>query len=179
MLQDETFLQTIREDPREEANWLVYADWLEERGDSRATLYRRRRLTNSIGVEFVLGPRGTFWMGGGGGEFGDRQVEISREFYLGVYPVTQGQWQAIMGSNPSWFSRTGGGKDKVAMISDADLEQFPVELVEGQLVPKKVALTISTLTCLPTTSPPPRRISTVASPQARLARESIWNAPRK
>ena len=32
-LQDEPFLQAILEHPEEAANWLVYADWLEERGD--------------------------------------------------------------------------------------------------------------------------------------------------
>jgi uncharacterized protein (TIGR02996 family) len=130
-LQDETFIQAILEDPREEANWLVYADWLEERGDPRSELYRRRRLTNSLGMEFVLVPRGSFWMGGGGGKPGDRQVEIAQEFYLGIYPVTQRHWQEVMGNNPSWFSRTGDhrGRDRVANISDADLEQFPVEYV--------------------------------------------------
>jgi formylglycine-generating enzyme required for sulfatase activity len=68
-------------------------------------------------------------MGGGGGRPGDRQVSIPHEFYLGVYPVTQQQWQAVMGSNPSWFSRYGRGADQVGTISDADLLQFPVESV--------------------------------------------------
>jgi uncharacterized protein (TIGR02996 family) len=135
-LNDETFIQAILENPQEEANWLVYADWLEERGDPRAELYHRWRLTNSIGMEFVLVPRGSFWMGGGGGKPGDRQVEMPHEFYLGVYPVTQGQWQAVTGTNPSWFSRTGGGKHKVKgwfkSISDADLKQFPVENVSWE-----------------------------------------------
>lgn len=34
-----------------------------------------------------------------------------------------------MGSNPSHFSRNGGGKDRVLGIPDADLKQFPVEVV--------------------------------------------------
>jgi formylglycine-generating enzyme required for sulfatase activity len=68
-------------------------------------------------------------MGGEGGKPGDRQVQIAQEFYLGAFPVTQGQWQAIMGSNPSYFSRTGNGKDRVKKISDADLKEFPVEQV--------------------------------------------------
>jgi len=131
-LNDDTFIAAILADPQEEANWLVYADWLEERGDPRAALYRQRRLTNSIGMEFVLVPRGSFWMGGRGGEPGEKQVEIAHEFYLGVYPVTQGQWQAVMGSNPSWFSRTGGGKHKVKKIAAADLKQFPVENVSWE-----------------------------------------------
>lgn len=34
-----------------------------------------------------------------------------------------------MGENPSSFSRTGGGKDAVKDVSDADLKRFPVEHV--------------------------------------------------
>jgi uncharacterized protein (TIGR02996 family) len=131
-LNDETFIQSILENPPEEANWLAYADWLEERGDLRSELYRQRRLTNGIGMEFVLVPRGSFWMGGGGGKPGEKQVEMPHEFYLGVYPVTQGQWQTVMGGNPSFFARTNGGKDAVAKISDADLPQFPVDSVSWE-----------------------------------------------
>jgi formylglycine-generating enzyme required for sulfatase activity len=81
-------------------------------------------------MEFVLVPKGTFWMGGGGGKPGDRQEKIAHAFYLGVYPVTQGQWQTVMGTNPSWFSRISRRrKQLVKMISDADLSQFPVESV--------------------------------------------------
>ena len=61
--------------------------------------------TNSLGMKFALVPAGTFWMGGQGGQAGERQVEIPRNFYLAVYPVTQEQWQAVMGNNPSHFSR--------------------------------------------------------------------------
>jgi uncharacterized protein (TIGR02996 family) len=131
-LDDDTFLAALLEQPQEEANWLIYADWLEERGDARAALYRQRRWTNGLGMEFQLVPRGSFWMGGGGGKPGDNQVEIPHEFYLGVYPVTQGQWEAVMGSNPSWFSRTGRGKDQVKKIANADLQQFPVEYVSWE-----------------------------------------------
>ena len=43
--------------------------------------------------------------------------------------MTQGQWQEVMGKNPSYFSRDGKGKDKVKDIKDEDLKQFPVETV--------------------------------------------------
>jgi uncharacterized protein (TIGR02996 family) len=126
MLCDEPFLRAIRADPADEAPWLIYADWLEERGDGRAALYRHRRRTNALGVQLVLVPRGTFWMGDRGRQ---RRVEIPHDFYLGAFPVTQEQWQTVMGNNPSWFSRGGEGADKVQGISDADLKQFPVECV--------------------------------------------------
>lgn len=101
---------------------LIYADWLEDRGrDEEAALLRSER--------WRLVPAGTFWMGGGGGKAGERQVEIPSAFYLGAYPVTQAEWQAVMGNNPSWFSRGGDGKDAVKDIPDADLKQFPVEQV--------------------------------------------------
>src|SRR5262249_54907768 len=85
--------------------------------------------TNSLGMQFVLVPKGTFWMGGGGGKPGEKQVTIPRDFYLGSCEVTQGQWQAVMGHNPSYFSRTGEGKDKVKDVSDEELKDFPVEQV--------------------------------------------------
>jgi uncharacterized protein (TIGR02996 family) len=129
VLQDETFIQAILENPQEEANWLVYADWLEERGDPRAALYRQRCLTNSLGMEFVLVPRGSFWLFQGGRH---ARMEMAHEFYLGVHPVTQQQWQDIMGSNPSGFSRTGQGRERVEKVADADLEQFPVEMVSWE-----------------------------------------------
>ena len=85
--------------------------------------------TNSLGMEFVLVPKGKSWLGGGGGKPGDKEVEIADDFYLGKYEVTQEEWEKVMGSNPSHFSRTGGGKDAVKDISDADLKRFPVEQV--------------------------------------------------
>lgn len=83
--------------------------------------------TNTIGMHFVKVPKGTFWMGGGGGKPGAKQATIEKDFYLGVFEVTQAQWQAVMGQNPSYFSRNGVGKDKVKEVGDADLTQFPVE----------------------------------------------------
>ena len=63
MLSDETFLRAILADPADDAPWLIYADWLEERGDPRAAPYRNPRRANALGMRLVLVPRGTFWMG--------------------------------------------------------------------------------------------------------------------
>src|SRR5439155_14393764 len=47
--------------------------------------------------------------------------EIPNDFYLGVFPVTQGEWHAVMGNQPSGFARPGAGA--------ADPTRFPVESV--------------------------------------------------
>jgi formylglycine-generating enzyme required for sulfatase activity len=53
-------------------------------------------------------------------------VRITRPFYLGVYEVTQAQYQAVMGYNPSLRSAGGRGKKRVAGRST---EKHPVEHV--------------------------------------------------
>jgi formylglycine-generating enzyme required for sulfatase activity len=84
---------------------------------------------NSLAIEFVLVPKGKSWLGGAGGKPGDKEIEFHEDFYLGKYQVTQEEWGKVMGKNPSHFSRSGGGKDAVKDISDADLKRFPVEMV--------------------------------------------------
>ena len=80
-------------------------------------------------MKFVPLPKGTFYMGWNGDE-GLRQEDGDQGGLRDRRPhVTQGQWQAVMGNNPSCFSRDGDGKDKVKDISDEDLKQFPVEKV--------------------------------------------------
>src|SRR5262245_52237205 len=66
--------------------------------------------TNSIGMEFVRIPAGRFMMGSPDSDTEARSnerpahpVTISQPFYLGKYPVTQAQWEAVMGDNPSRF----------------------------------------------------------------------------
>jgi formylglycine-generating enzyme required for sulfatase activity len=81
-----------------------------------------------LGMKFVPLPKGTFYMGGGGGKSG-RKTKIKEDFEIAVHTVTQGQWQAVMGKNPSKFSREGAFKDRVKEINEEDLKQFPVENV--------------------------------------------------
>jgi formylglycine-generating enzyme required for sulfatase activity len=85
-----------------------------------------KQITNGIGMKLVPVPKGTFWMGDRGSQ---EQVPVEHDFYIGVYLVTQEQWQAVMERNPSYFSRSGDGADKVKDVSDDDLKQFPVEQV--------------------------------------------------
>ena len=70
------------------------------------------RITESaLGIEMLLIPNGTFWMGCsasldygcGDDESPNHWVTLTKPFYLGRYEVTQAQWQARTGSNPSHF----------------------------------------------------------------------------
>jgi formylglycine-generating enzyme required for sulfatase activity len=93
-------------------------------------------VVNSIGMRLALIPPGRFRMGSPSGEAGRgkeegplHEVEITQAFYLGVFAVTQAQWQAVMGNNPSHFCATGGGKEKVKRLDTTD---FPVEQVSWE-----------------------------------------------
>ncbi|HEV8002853.1 MAG TPA: bifunctional serine/threonine-protein kinase/formylglycine-generating enzyme family protein [Planctomycetaceae bacterium] len=81
---------------------------------------------NSIGMEFVLVPKGRSWLGGGSGTPGDKEVVMAKDFYLGKYEVTQEEWSKVTGLTPSWDSRVGASKEKVKDIPDAELKRFPV-----------------------------------------------------
>src|SRR5262245_40934870 len=78
-------------------------------------------LTNSIGMRLVLLPPGAFVMGSPTKEQDEaiargavassvrvegpqHEVEIVQPFHAGVYPVTQEQYERVMGVNPSEFS---------------------------------------------------------------------------
>ena len=50
------------------------------------------------------------------------QVRISKGFFLGKYEVTQAEWQAVMGNNPSRFS--GCGRCPVEKVSWDDVQEF-------------------------------------------------------
>lgn len=85
--------------------------------------------TNPLGMKFVRVPKGSGWLGGRGGAPGDKSCLIEHDFYLGTYSVTQGEWELLMGNNPSQFSRLGSKSEAVRDISDQDLKRFPVESV--------------------------------------------------
>src|SRR5262249_16620932 len=80
------------------------------------------KFKNSLGMEFVLVPKGKSWLGGGGGKPGTQEVEIKQDFYLGVYEVTQEEWEKVMGNNPSNFNAVGG-------VAEEAQKRFPVEMV--------------------------------------------------
>lgn len=162
----DALLAGIVAEPREEARWLVLADWLDEYDDPRrAELLRlhrkliatccapdahperaawqarmvelliagvepcvpRHTLTLPGGVPLMGAfiPPGTFLMGSDVSE--DEQpvheATISDGFFMGVYPVTQLQWEAVTGANRSYFKRPNR---PVEMVSWDDAQKFCV-----------------------------------------------------
>ncbi|MDI9569224.1 MAG: formylglycine-generating enzyme family protein [Pseudomonadota bacterium] len=92
---------------------------------------------NAIGMTFLWIPPGDFMMGASGQEAGRRvdeprhQVSITRPFYIQVREVTQGQWERIMGSNPSHF-RFCGSECPVEQVSWHDVQEFIRRLNEKE-----------------------------------------------
>jgi formylglycine-generating enzyme required for sulfatase activity len=86
---------------------------------------------DSVLMTFVPLPKGTFYLGWDGNKKGVK-TEIKEVFEIAVHAVTQGQWEAVMGENPSYFSRFGRGRGSVMDVADEELKLFPVEQVSWQ-----------------------------------------------
>ncbi len=99
--------------------------WLERlRGTAPAP-----RLENSIGLQMALIPAGEFRMGmAGRGGYDDEKpphrVRLSRAFYLGLYPVTQSQWRAVMQGSPQIHFAFSGNNRPVESVSWYDAVAF-------------------------------------------------------
>jgi len=82
----------------------------------------------AIEKEMILIPAGKFMMGSPASEKGrsadetQHEVTLTKPFYLGKYEVTQGQWEAVMGNNPS--IKTKGAKLPVTDVSWEDCQEF-------------------------------------------------------
>jgi formylglycine-generating enzyme required for sulfatase activity len=86
---------------------------------------------DSVLMTFVRLPKGAFYMGWDGERKGVK-TEIKEDFEIAVHDVTQGQWEAVMGSNPSWFTRSRDGAFYVKDVSDEELKLFPVDSVSWE-----------------------------------------------
>jgi formylglycine-generating enzyme required for sulfatase activity len=81
-------------------------------------------VVNSVGMLLVPIPAGTFTMGDANGDDDEtpHQVTLTKGFDLGVYEVTQEQYEKVMGKNPSKFK--GKQKNPVEMVSWNDAVEF-------------------------------------------------------
>jgi uncharacterized protein (TIGR02996 family) len=95
------------------------------------------KLTVSQGIELTLIPPGSFQMGSKPREWSNirhespqHPVTISRPFYIGTYLITQGQYRAVMRSNPSTFIPNPDSHYDVPVDSTDD---FPVDSVSYEM----------------------------------------------
>ena len=84
-------------------------------------------LDKDVKLEMVLVPAGKFMMGSPASEKGhednetQHEVTLTKPFYMGKYEVTQEQWEAVTGNNPS---NTKGAKLPVTDVSWEDCQEF-------------------------------------------------------
>ncbi len=101
-----------------------------------ATGYGWRVRDNASQIEMLLVPPGTFSMGCSasnqysceGDESPVHVVTLTNAFYLGRYEVTQAQWTAVMGSNPSYFQGSS------SQVPAAQVPLRPVERVSWNMI---------------------------------------------
>ena len=87
-----------------------------------------KNFTNSLGMKFVWIPPGNFVMGSPKEEKERKanetqhKVTLTKGFYMGMYTVTQEQYETLMGKNPSHFK--GEKNLPVEMVSWDDCQEF-------------------------------------------------------
>jgi formylglycine-generating enzyme required for sulfatase activity len=120
--------------------WATVLEWIPNpavvtdanlRAAITATNLPWRVLDNGTNIEMLLVPGGTFMMGCSPGdeecfenESPVHQVTLTNAFYMGKTEVTQAQWQATMGSNPSYY---GGQSDSPSR----PVEQVSWNMIQG------------------------------------------------
>jgi formylglycine-generating enzyme required for sulfatase activity len=88
-----------------------------------------RAFVNNLGMKFVYINPGSFMMGSplkeSGRDDDERQhrVTLTEGFYLQTTEVTQGQWQRVMGNDPSKFENCGSDCP-VEQVSWNDVQMF-------------------------------------------------------
>ena len=95
-----------------------------------------QELAEGLNLEMVLIPAGKFVMGSPKSEEGrsgtcdetQHEVTLTKPFYMGKYEVTQEQWEAVMGNNPSETDK--GPKLPVTHVSWEDCQEFIKKLNE-------------------------------------------------
>ena len=108
---------------------------------------RKSFIFNGVEFAFRYCPPGTFTMGGGEAEnaltfIPRREVTLTRGFWTLENPTTQGQYEAVVGSNPSWFSAAtqvrpkdgtpGKALTRYLDATGGDSSRLPVETVSWE-----------------------------------------------
>jgi formylglycine-generating enzyme required for sulfatase activity len=92
---------------------------------------KKDAITNSIGMKLKWIDPGEFMMGGkeNDNEKPVHKVKLTKGFYIGVYEVTQEEYEKVMGKNPS---RCKGANLPVEMVSWNDANEFCKKLSEKE-----------------------------------------------
>jgi uncharacterized protein (TIGR02996 family) len=87
-------------------------------------------LPGGVALVGAFVPPGTFRMGGSvqDDEKPVHRVTLTRGWFMGVHPVTQAQWKAVMGTEPSHFK---GPNKPVEQVSHADCQKFCTTLTKS------------------------------------------------
>jgi formylglycine-generating enzyme required for sulfatase activity len=87
------------------------------------------KLPNGVTLEMVSLPAGQFLMGSSESDSKKpkHQVKVN-SFAIGKYPITQAQYQAVMGTNPSYFENSP--QNPVEQVSWDDAQAFCQKLSE-------------------------------------------------
>jgi len=117
-------LKRVRPESKDRGKQIIYDKWPFDTAEAKR---RQKEATEALGVpvekaidlgggvklELVLIPAGEFDMGSPDSEEGREgdegpvhRVRITKPFYMGKYEVTQGQYEQVMGNNPSYFKGT-------------------------------------------------------------------------
>ncbi len=125
--------------------WMVSVGLAGAQDAANSTAGAKLITSASTGMKLTLIPAGTFLMGSSDADVAaalradstlkeeylkreqpQHTVRISQPFYMGVTEVTQGEYEQVMGTNPSHFSKSGSGSSDV---NGQDTSRFPVDRV--------------------------------------------------
>ncbi len=98
-------------------------------GSEHAPRSRSIVLAGDVKMEMIYCPPGQFMMGE---EDSEHRVAITQGFWIGKFPVTQAQWRAVMGNDPSHFS---GDDLPVEQVSWDDCQEFCKRIGQGTRLP--------------------------------------------
>lgn len=121
---------------------IAHSGYTGENRTTASTTGQKSRI-NSVGMEFVFVPAGSFMMGASdrdheatAAEKPQHPVTLTKPFYFGKYEVTQAQWRAVMGTDPYASERSNpyyelpGMKERItqpnhpATVSWDDAQEF-------------------------------------------------------
>jgi formylglycine-generating enzyme required for sulfatase activity len=112
-------------------NYVLFAQAVS--ADESNTPPKENRIIPDLGIECVYVKADTFRMGsaesGPDDEKSVHQVKISRDYWMGTCEITQAQWRALIGTDPSKYK---GDKLPVEMVSWDEAAEFCRKLTQRE-----------------------------------------------